>query len=146
MSRKKVIIQNQKWESTKARGQKFTKICDDMQESKAWKELTLRQQGLYLLLKKKYIKRPDDSDNAEDIHITNQDIKNTKLSKNSVMYDLDELINKGFIKVKYHGKLARKPNIYAFSDNWTKYGTDEFFIHPNDKRLTKKNSIPFNDE
>ena len=29
----------------------FTKICNDVTKSKAWKELSLRQQGLYLHLK-----------------------------------------------------------------------------------------------
>lgn len=140
MGRKKTIIQNEKWESNKSSGAKFTKICDDMQESDAWKKLTLRQQGLYLFLKKKYIKKSDGTDNASDLHITDKDIRIINLSNNTLMSDIDALIDNGFVKVTYHGKIARKPNIYGFSDMWRKYGTDDFFIHPNNKRLTKKNS------
>lgn len=55
------------------------------------------------------------------------------------MSDLDKLIEFGFIEVVYHGKLARKPNIYGFSSMWRNYGTEKFFIHPNKKRLTKNN-------
>ena len=140
MGRKKTIIQNEKWESNKSSGAKFTKICDDMQDSDAWHKLTLRQQGLYLFLKKKYIKKSDGTDNASDLHITDKDIRIINLSNNTLMSDIDALIDNGFIKVTYHGKIARKPNIYGFSDMWRKYGKDDFFIHPNNKRLTKKNS------
>lgn len=50
--KKKKIVQNESWESYKSRDVKFTKICDDMQDSDVWHKLTLREQGLYLFLKK----------------------------------------------------------------------------------------------
>ena len=75
-----------------------------------------------------------------DLHITDKDIRIINLSNNTIMSDIDALIDNGFLKVTYHGKIARKPNIYGFSNMWRKYGTDDFFIHPNNKRLTKKNS------
>lgn len=137
MSRKKTF-KNEKWESNNTQVKKFTKICDDMMESMAWKELGLESQGLYLFLKKKYIKKSDGSDNSSDIHIVNKDYRILKKSKNSIMKYLDILIDKGFIKVIAHGKFARKPNIYGFSDKWKKYNTKDFIIHPNDKRLTIK--------
>ena len=140
MGRKKVIVQNEPWESNKPSNAKFTKICDDMQNSEAWHMLTLRQQGLYLFLKKKYIKKSDGTDNSTDIHITDKDKKIIKVVNNTLNKDIDALIDYGFIKLIKHGKVVHKPNIYGFSDMWRKYGTDNFFIHPNDKRDTKKNS------
>lgn len=137
MSRRKGVVQNLKWESNKSSGQKFTKICNDMMESSAWQALSIEAQGLYLFIKKKYTKRKDGSDNAEDIHLINKDYRVLKKCKNTIMKYLDELIDNGFIKVIEHGKYSRTPNIYAFSDEWKKHNTDDFFIHPNDKRLKK---------
>lgn len=140
MSRKKYIIQNQSWESNKNSNQKFTKICDDMQDSMAWHDLGLEAQGLYLFLKKKYTKKSDGSTNENDIHITNKDLRIINKNKSTVMKYLDRLINNGFIKVVEHGKFSRTPNIYGFSGEWKKYNSKDFFIHPNHKRLTKKNN------
>lgn len=140
MSRRKTIIQNEKWESKKSSGAKFTKICDDMQESDAWKKLTLRQHGLYLFLKRKYTKKSDGTDNASDLHITDKDKRIIGLSDNTLYKDIDALIDYGFIKLIKHGKVVHKPNIYGFSDMWREYGTDKFFIHPSYKRDTKKNA------
>lgn len=140
MSKRKITIQNQPWESNKIANQKFTKICDDMQDSMAWHDLGLEAQGLYLFLKKKYIKKSDGSTNESDIHITNKDVRIINKNKLTVMKYLDRLIENGFIKVVHHGKFSRTPNIYGFSEDWKKYNTKEFFIHPNFKRLTKDNS------
>ena len=135
MGKRKTIVQNEKWESFKPIGAKFTKICDDMQDSDAWHRLTLRQQGLYLFLKKKY-----KGTNADDIHITDKDKRIIKLSDNTLYKDIDALIDYGFIKLVKHGKVVHKPNVYGFSAIWREYGTDKFFIHPSYKRDTKKNA------
>lgn len=140
MGRRKQGVQNEKWESFKPRDTKFTKICDDMQDSDAWHRLTLRQHGLYLFLKKKFVKKSDGSTNFNDIHITEKDKRIIGLSNNTLYDDIDALIDYGFIKVVFHGKPIHKPNVYGFSAMWREYGTDKFFIHPNDKRLTKKNA------
>lgn len=133
--KKKTTLQNEPWESNKPSNSKFTKICDDMQDSDAWHRLTLKQQGLYLFLKKKYR-----GNNENDIHITEKDKRIIHISDNTLWKDLDALIDYGFIKVVFKGRYARKPNIYGFSAMWRKYGTDDFFVHPNDKRMTKANS------
>ena len=136
---KKKIIYNEDWESNKSSNQSFTKICDDMMDSMAWHKLDLASQGLYLFLKRKYTKR-NGKDNADDIHITNKDKRILGKSDNTINKLLDQLIEFGFIKVIQHGKLARKPNIYGFAGEWKKYNTKDFFIHPKNKRLTKKNA------
>lgn len=141
MARKKttVVIQNEPWESKKPSHQKFTKICNDMIESMAWQKLGLEAQGLYVFLKSKYTKSGD-KDNALDIHITNKDMRILGKSRNTICKYLDRLIDNGFIKVVQHGRLARTYNVYGFTDEWKLYNTKDFFIHPNNKRLTDINS------
>ena len=141
MTRSKIkTIYNEDWESNKKTKQKFTKICDDMQESMAWKDLGLEAQGLYLFLKKKYTKNSQGVTNENDIHITKKDLRILNKNKNTIMKYIDRLIDNGFIKVVQHGRLSRTPNLYGFSGERKKYNTKDFFIHPNDKRLTKENS------
>lgn len=142
MSRRKssANMRNLTWESTQSIGGKFAKICETMMKSMAWKDLTMRQRGLYLELKIKYTKKSDGSDNSEDISITEKEYKNEYKNKNTLFKDVDALINNGFIRVINHGKYARRPNIYGFSDKWKNYNTPEYFIHPNEKRLTKTNT------
>lgn len=121
---------------------KYTKICDDMMESKAWQDLSPRAMGLYLILKKKFVSKNGGLEtNQNDISIVYDDYyQKLYKSKNTLFKDVDSLIDHGFIKVVRHGKLARIPNLYGFTDTWKKYGTKDFFVHPNDKRLTKANS------
>lgn len=141
MARAKVkTFYNEDWESNKKTKQTFTKICDDMIDSMAWQMLGLEAQGLYLFLKRKYTKN-NGKDNANDIHITKKDIRIIGKNKASIYKYLDRLIDNGFIKVVEHGKLSRTPNIYGFCGEWKKYNTKDFFVHPNNKRLTKKNSF-----
>ena len=116
MTRSKIkTIYNEDWESNKKTKQKFTKICDDMQESMAWKDLGLEAQGLYLFLKKKYTKNSQGVTNENDIHITKKDLRILNKNKNTIMKYIDRLIDNGFIKVVQHGRLSRTPNIYGFS-------------------------------
>lgn len=138
--RSKSMMKNQSWESTQEIGGKFAKICGTMTSSMAWKKLSMRQKGLYLSLKIKYTKKSDGSDNSNDISIIEAEFKDDYKSKNTLMKDVDALIDYGFIKLIRNGKYARKPNIYGFSDKWKKYNTKEFFIHPNERRHTKNNT------
>lgn len=144
MSKQKAYSKNFSFESNYIINShhKYTKICDDMMDSKAWQDLPMRARGLYLELKKKFIsKNGGTTTNKDDISIVYDDYyKKAYKSKNTLFKDVDALIDNGFIKVVRHGKLARIPNIYGFDSMWQKYGTKDFFIHPNNKRLTKANS------
>lgn len=144
MAKKKAYSKNFAFESHNLinKNHKYTKICDDMMDSKAWEDLPMRARGLYLELKKKFVsKNGGENTNQNDISITFDDrFKKAYGSKNTLFKDVDELIENGFIKVIQHGKYARVCNIYGFSDDWKQYGTKDYFIHPNNKRLTNVNS------
>lgn len=137
--RNKSHMYNYSFESKMPSSGKFVKICRDMMESMAWKELSMRTRGLYLHLKSIFSKKPNGDTNQDDISIIYSDYKREYGSKQTLMDDVDELIEHGFIKVVRHGKYARLPNIYGFTDMWQKYNTKDFFIHPNDRRLTNDN-------
>jgi hypothetical protein len=149
MAKRKATSRNFSFESNFPIGtnKKFTKICDDMMESEAWKDLTMREKGLYLMLKKRFVsKNGGTNTNENELYIYHKDFQRDYGSKNTLFDDVDGLIDHGFIKVIENGKNARLPNIYGFSDKWKKYGTSDFFIHPREKRWTAKNSYAVNTE
>ena len=129
-------LYNYSFESNKANGGKFTKICEDMMCSKAWSELSVRETGLYLAFKRKFTVYSNKETNEKNISMPWEEInKNLGYgNRNTYNKDLDSLIEKGFIKYLFHGKAGRSCNIYAFSDKWKVYGTEEFKLHPNDIR------------
>ena len=71
----------------------FTKICRDMQRSKAWNELKLRQQGLYLHLKAKFtVNTKTLENNANNISIPTSEAKTLYGNLDTFRKDLDTLI------------------------------------------------------
>ncbi len=76
----------------------FTKISNDMLKSKAWKELSLRQQGLYLHLKSKFTKYKNQDTNVNDISIAKAEAGTLYGDLKTFRKDIDILIDKGFIK------------------------------------------------
>lgn len=117
----------------------FTKICRDMQRSKAWKELNLRQQGLYLHLKAKFtVNTKTLENNANDISIPTSEAKTLYGNLDTFRKDLDTLIDYGFIKQIASGVPTMSVSIYGFSHRWKDYGTDNFFIPDKDKRYKRK--------
>ena len=147
-SKRKLTSRHYAFESFNSigKGYKFTKICDDMMNSKAWKQLSMRQRGLYLELKKGFVtKNGGETHNQDELYIYYKNYKREYGSKNTLFNDVDALIENGFIRVIHNGKTARLPNIYGFWDMWKKYGNDDFFIHPSHKRWTKENSYNSDD-
>lgn len=127
----------QKWESNHENG-RYIRFADEMQESKAWKQLSISQIGLYHILKSKYSKKTDE----DDISMPKSEWIKYYSKKTPFDKAMNSLIDLGFIKVvKYQGNL-RKPTIYGYSDQWKNYGTDKFNISKCDKRpkdtLTKE--------
>lgn len=117
----------------------FTKICRDMQRSKAWHELNLRQQGLYLHLKSKFrVNRETLENNANDISIPTSEAKEKYGNLNTFRKDMDTLIDYGFIKQIVSGVPTMSVSIYGFSYRWKDYGTERFFIPNEDRRYKKK--------
>lgn len=136
--KRKRIMTNYSFESTKLSNDGFTKICNSMYKSVAWKELSFRERGLYLHLKSKFTKRPDGSTNQDNISMPRKEQLEYYGSATTFGKDIDALIKRGFVKCIIHGKTGRRCNIYSFSDMWQKYNTDEFNLHPNDLRFTEK--------
>lgn len=117
----------------------FTKICRDMQRSKAWHELNLRQQGLYLHLKSKFrVNRKTLENNANDISIPTSEAKEKYGNLNTFRKDMDTLIDYGFIKQIVSGVPTMSVSIYGFSYRWKDYGTGRFFIPNEDRRYKRK--------
>jgi len=52
--------------------------------------------------------------------------------------DIDELIEHGFIRQKVSGVPTMTVNIYGFSDEWKRYGTEYFKIEDSDRRYKRK--------
>lgn len=120
----------------------FTKICRDMQRSKAWNNLSLRQQGLYLHLKSKFtVNRKTLENNKNNISIPTSEAKTLYGDLRTFRKDIDKLIDLGFIKQIVSGFPTLNVSIYDFSDNWKYFNTDKFNIPNIDKRYvpTKKN-------
>lgn len=139
MSRKKQVTHFD-FESKSERGA-FTKICKDMQKSKAWENLLLRQQALYLHLKSKFTKYKDQSTNQNDISIPKSEALTLYGDLRTFRKDIDKLIENGFIKQVASGFNTRTVNIYGFSEQWKYYGKEDFRIPEVDKRYIPKGYI-----
>ena len=116
----------------------FTKISNDMIKSKAWKKLSLRQQGLYLHLKTKFTKYKNQDTNVDDISIPKSEASTLYGDLKTFRKDIDVLIDTGFIRQIKSGWNTRTENIYGFSDKWKLFGTDSFNIPDTDKRYKPK--------
>lgn len=114
---------------------KFTKVCDDMMLSPAWADLTLRQRGLYLELKRKYTQKRSNGvvlfHNVDNISMPKSEALTVYGTTRSFRDDIDALIAHGFIRLVQSGFNTRTVNIYGFSDRWKKYGRPDFVIPAN---------------
>lgn len=124
------------FESNRESG-KFTKVCNDMMNSVAWKQLNLRQQGLYLILKSKFTIYRDKTNNADNISLPKAEAQTIYGDLRTFRNDIDTLIELGFIKLVQSGWNTRTVNIYGFSSKWKLYGTSDFKISLTDKRNRK---------
>lgn len=113
-----------------------------MMDSEAWQALTLRQQGLYLHLKRKYRPKIKSgryiSSNENDISIPKAEALTLYGNLRTFWADLDALIDHGFMKLVHSGYTTREPNIYGFSARWKDYGNPGFSIPESEKRSGTK--------
>lgn len=138
MKRKNKPPNNYPFESDNSRYD-FTKICRDMQKSKAWKDLSFRQHGLYLYLKSKFtVNTKTLETNQDNISMPKSEAIEKYGDLRTFRKDIDTLIEHGFIYQKVAGFNTRTANIYAFSDKWKDFGTDKFNITTNEKRYIPK--------
>ena len=140
MGRKRTSI-FRPWEGARS---SFTGIFHDMMDSEAWQALTLRQQGLYLHLKRKYRPKIKSgryiSSNENDISIPKAEAQKLYGDLRTFRADLDALIDHGFMKLVHSGYTTREPNIYGFSARWQDYGKPGFAIPKIEKRSGKDTS------
>ena len=134
---KRPKYKHQPFESGTEQG-KFTKVCDDMMDSPAWAALSLRQQGLYLALKRKYTQKVSGgiliSDNADNISLPKSEALTMYGTLRSFRVDIDKLIACGFIRLIQSGFNTRTVNIYGFSDRWKRYGQTDFEVPAYEQR------------
>lgn len=130
MPKKKNKSTHQQFESNTTHG-RFTKICNDMIDSPAFNNLSLRQQGLYLQFKKKYMQKVLDGvvvqSNVNNISFTYKEAKQIYGDMRTFRDDIEALIDNGFIKLIAQGgksnyysgeKSCFSSNIYGFSSEW----------------------------
>ena len=117
----------------------FTKICRDMQRSEAWKQLKLRQIGLYFILKSKFTANKYTLDtNKDNISMPTSEAKRYYGDLRTFRKDIDKLIDLGFIKQVVSGVPTMSVSIYGFSDNWKYYDTDNFHVPNEDRRYKRR--------
>lgn len=141
MSKKPTRKFHEDFESFSDQG-RFAKITFDMMQTKAWKELTLRQVGLYLTFKGKFTKNARaGTDTRNDISFPKSEWSLIYGTPSSYYQDIDKLIALGFIRVVLYQGYLRKPTIYGFSTMWKLYGKEGFFIKESEKRPTNVISV-----
>ena len=127
MSRKNNKMKHYSFESKTESGA-FTKICKDMEKSLAWESLSLRQRGLYHYIKSKFTKYSNQDTNQNNLSITTNEAKKLYGDLRTFRYDIDALINAGFIRQVHSGYLTKTASIYGLIDLWKGYGTDDFTV------------------
>jgi len=121
MPRAKKAI-HQPFEGSNPRGQ-FTKITLEMQNSKAWNDLNLRQRALYQHLKSKYrqtvVNGIVTKSNRDDISLPYSEWY-PKLygDYRTFSADIHKLEDHGFIRYTRYGKATHQCNLYGFTDDW----------------------------
>ena len=109
----------------------FAAIYESMLQSPTYKDLTPRQQQLYLLCKAQFRGKRKPEKDFKDIEFVQGDDKfyfNWDLAKRYGLYkptcsknfynDMNELIAHGFIERISSGKAHRTKSIYQYSDKW----------------------------
>lgn len=135
MAKKKNGYVREDFETAKPRG-KFISLFDDMIESKAYLELTAHDIMLYIKLRQKYtVKKVNGvivGSNKDDISMPKREYEKF-MHQNTFYKSIDNLIDKGFIRVIRNGRFSKQCNIYGFVSMWQHYGTDKFNV-PNSWR------------
>lgn len=115
------------FESYHSKNGRFVKIAEDMMKSRAWNDLSFRQQGLYLAMKREYI--PEKNTHGiitppNDQHFMFPVSKWEKgYNKNykAWLTDWTALAEHGFIRQRESGKTTRTPSVFAFDDGWKEW-------------------------
>jgi len=122
--RKKTRVGHQRFEGSRPNGT-FSKITHEMMDSPAWKDLNLRQRGLYLAFKAKYRQKAAnnkvESSNRDDISFPKAEGMTLYGDYRTFQKDLKALEDHGFIRLVQSGYRLRVCNIYALEDGWLEW-------------------------
>ena len=136
---KKRPYEKKAFESTGEPADVSANLYLSMLTSPAWRELTARQQILYLYCKAQYYaeKKKPVKDNPLSFSMNQAKWREQyglyKVNDEKSFYrDMSELILKGFVSCLMSGANTRQKSIYAFSIKWQKYGTPDFEILPSE--------------
>lgn len=119
------------FESRSKNPKRYCRITKDMQESPAWQDLSPYAITVYLLLKTKY-----NFGNADDLSLTYKEGMQY-MGQKRFTKSIDELIDHGFIYLVRQSWNSRQCNLYGLSDEWQKWGTEEFKVISRSKRDSK---------
>jgi len=116
---------HQAFEGNNPRGQ-FAKITQDMMQSPAWRNLCLRQQGLYLYIKAKYkvkmINGNFESDNRDNLSLPKSEWYPDLYSDyRTFSKDIRKLEDNGFLKTIRYGKAMHQCNLYGLCEEWKRW-------------------------
>lgn len=116
----------------------FMQIFHDMFDSKAWKNLNAYDRDLYMNMLRKH-QRKVIRGNIENTNYNNISMVKNEYEKfmNARTFNksIDNLIEHGLIKVIKNGYVTRTCNIYGFNDEWKRYGTKNFEVKNEWKRI-----------
>ena len=102
--------------------------------SLAWKDMKMSQRALYVEFKKKFTKYSCGDTNQNDISLPKSEASQLYGDLRTFRFNVDALIEHGFIRCIQSGYTNRTSSIYGFSDKWKRYGKPEFNIPKQDKR------------
>ncbi len=117
----------------------FMQLFHDMFDSEAWQELNAHDRDLYLHMLRKHqrkvIKGYIEKSNFDDISMPKSEYEKF-MNQRTFYKSIDNLIEHGFIKVVRNGYATKTCNIYGFSDMWKLYGTENFEVKNEFRRLS----------
>jgi len=135
---KKNPYEKKRFESSGVSSDTSANIYMSMLMSAAWRELTPRQQILYLYCKAQYYaeKKKPIKDNQLSFTMNKSKWQLYKLytenEGHNFRRDMNALISIGFVKCVECGANTRTKSIYEYSSKWLYYGTPEFEIMPSE--------------
>lgn len=142
MSRKKVKVQHAIFEcSPYSNNKTFVRFFLDQIQSPAFISLTPKQRLLYFYMKLQFCQKNSTKPEGkpEQFYFNRALYKDRfHLYSNDAQFrrDRDALIQHGFITCRENGAITRSKSIYAFSDEWQRYGTKDFHLSAKDKTLS----------
>ncbi len=136
MGRKKQTWKFKDFESATANG-RWVRIAGDMLQSKAWEQLDVYEQVLYLHMKNKFRVNKHGESNDRNISFTYEEGQKL-MSKPRFTKAIDKLIEVGFLDLVEHWRHSKKPTIYGLSVRWKDYNTKDF-----KKKIRPKAQCPY---